>query len=101
MYKFKVGDEVQVNTGGQKGKKGKIEKIFLSKNMAIIGGVNVYKRHKKVSKNQPAGIHEIARPIDVSKISLICPKCKNLTKVKFSTEGNIKKRTCRKCGGTL
>lgn len=101
MYKFKIGDEVQVTLGGQKGKKGKIEKIFPDKNVAIVGGVNIYKRHKKVSKNQPAGIHEIARPLDVSKLSIICPKCKKLTRVKFTQEGQSKKRICKKCGGSL
>ncbi len=101
MFKYKVGDEIQVTMGSQKAKKGKIEKVFLKEGKVIVGGVNVYKRHKKVSRNQAAGIHEIARPMNVSMLTIICPKCKKPTRVGFEIEGKIKKRVCKKCKGTL
>ena len=72
MFKFKVGDEVKISMGKDKGKTGKIEKIITRENKIVVTGINVYKRHKKVSKNSPAGIYEITRPLDVSKITLIC-----------------------------
>ena len=101
MYKFKVGDEVKIITGKDKGKKGKVEKVLLKENKLVVTGVNLYKRHKKVTRNEPAGIFEITRPIAVSKIALICPKCQKITRVGFTIEGKTKKRICKKCKGVL
>lgn len=101
MFKFKVGDEVKIITGKDKGKKGKVEKIFLKENKLVVNGVNIYKRHKKVTRNEPAGIFEITRPIDIAKIALICPKCQKLTRIGFVTEGKTKKRICKKCKGVI
>ena len=99
MFKFKVGDEVLVPAGRDKGKKGKIEKVLQKENKVVVSQVNIYKRHRKVTKSQPAGIYEIARPIDVANIAIICPKCGKATRVGFVTEGKIKTRICKKCQG--
>lgn len=101
MFKFKLGDEVKISIGKDKGKTGKIEKIITRENKLVVTGINIYKRHKKVSKNNPAGIYEITRPIDVSKITLICPKCQKLTRVGFILDAKTKKRVCKKCKGVL
>lgn len=99
MFKYKAGDEVQVITGKDKGKKGKIEKVLKRENKITVAGVNVYKRHRKVTRNQKAGIYEITRPILVSKVALICPKCGKPTRVGTTIEGKIKVRICKKCKG--
>jgi large subunit ribosomal protein L24 len=101
MYKFKIGDELLVTTGKDKGKKGKIEKVLARVNKVVISGVNIYKRHRKVTKNQAAGIYEITRPLDVAKVALICPKCQKQTRAGFIFEGKVKKRICKKCKGVL
>lgn len=101
MFKFKVGDEALVTTGRDKGKKGKIEKVYLSENKVIVSGVNIYKRHRKVTRTQPAGIYEIARPLSVANIAIVCPKCGKPTRVGFVMEGKIKVRICKKCQGRL
>lgn len=101
MFKFKKSDEIIVTGGRDKGKKGKIEKVILSENKVVVSGVNVYKRHRKVSRTQPAGIYEITRPMDISKVSIICPKCSKQTKVGFKIEGQKKIRICKKCNGSL
>ena len=101
MYKFKVGDEVQVMAGRDKGKKGKIEKVYKKENKIVIAGVQIYKRHRKVTRTQPAGIYEIARPLSTSTVAIICPKCGKPTRVGFLMEGKIKVRICKKCQGRL
>lgn len=101
MFKFKVGDEVIVTNGRDKGKKGKIEKVLISQNSLIVAGVNIYKRHKKVSQKQKAGIYETTKPIGTAKIALICPKCGKITRVAFSMDGKVKIRICSKCKGRL
>lgn len=101
MFKFKIGDEVLVTMGRDKGKKGKVEKVFARENRLLVTGVNLYKRHKKVSRNRPAGIFEITRPIETAKVAIICSKCLKPTRVGFTFDGNNKKRICKKCGGSL
>ncbi|HSX19094.1 MAG TPA: 50S ribosomal protein L24 [Candidatus Saccharimonadales bacterium] len=101
MFKYKVGDQVQVTTGKDKSKKGKIEKVLTKENKIIVSGVNLYKRHRKVSANQPAGIYEITRPMLASKVAIICPKCNKLTRVGFKIEGKTKVRVCKKCKGQI
>lgn len=101
MFKFKVGDEILVTAGRDKGKKGKIEKVFQKENKITVAGINIYKRHRKVTRTQPAGIYEITRPMPVANIAIICPKCTKLTRVGFTLEGKIKSRICKKCQGRL
>lgn len=101
MLKLKVGDQVAVIAGKDKGKKGKIEKIFKRENKIIIAGVNVYKRHRKATKSRGSGIYEFPRPLIANNVSLICPKCTKKTKVGFETESKIKYRICKKCKGRL
>lgn len=101
MFKFKVGDEVLITAGRDKSKKGKIEKIFLKENKVVVAGVNTYKRHRKVTRTQPAGIYEISRPLPVANIAIICPKCSKVTRVAFLMEGKTKNRICKKCKGVI
>lgn len=101
MNKYKIGDEVQVTTGRDKGKKGKIEKVLAKENKIIVTAVNVYKRHRKVTRRLPAGIYEITRPILASKVAIICPKCGKTTRIGFTIEGKTKIRICKKCKGRM
>lgn len=101
MFKYKVGDEVLITAGRDKGKKGKIDKVYLKENKVVVSGVNIYKRHRKVTRTQPAGIYEIARPLSVANIAIICPKCGKPTRVGFTMEGKTKVRICKKCQGRL
>lgn len=97
MFKFKVGDEVIVSVGRDKGQKGKIEKVLENESKVVVNNVNVYKRHRKVTRNQPAGIFEVSRPISVSKVAVICPKCSKPTRIGFEIKGTTKERVCKKC----
>lgn len=101
MFKFKKGDEVQITAGRDKGKRGKVEKVMISENKLIITGVNIYKRHKKVTRTQSAGIYEITRPIPTANIVLICPKCNRMTRVGFKKDAKGKNRICKKCQAVI
>ena len=98
MIKFKVGDKIKVTIGKDKGQEGQIEKIFSKEMLAVIPNVNIYKKHVKGIPGQKGGIYEIPRPLAFSKIALICPKCKKITRVGFDKVGEDKLRVCRKCG---
>ena len=53
---FKVGDEVVVITGSDKGKKGKIIKTLKNENKVIVEGVHIVKKHQKPTGNETGGI---------------------------------------------
>jgi large subunit ribosomal protein L24 len=102
ITKLKKGDEVMVVAGKDNGKKGKIEKVFSKANKVLVSGVNLYKRHLKArSQNQPSEIITITKPLPVSNVILVCPKCHQQTRVGFKIEKNNKRRTCKKCGVEL
>ena len=53
---FKVGDEVVVITGSDKGKTGKIVKTLRDENKVIVEGVNIVKKHQKATAQETGGI---------------------------------------------
>ncbi|RLC32836.1 50S ribosomal protein L24 [Candidatus Woesebacteria bacterium] len=97
MLKLKTGDSVKITAGKDKGRKGKIEKVFPKQTKALIPGVNIYKKHVKGQQGQKGGIYDIPRPLDFAKIALICPKCKKVTRVGFKIVEKNKSRVCKKC----
>lgn len=101
MLKFKIGDTIKITSGKDKGRKGKIEKIFPKKGKVLAQGLNIYKKHVKGSQGQKGGIYEVPRPLSFNKIVLICPKCKKMTRVGFKIVEKDKVRVCRKCGKEL
>lgn len=100
--KLKKGDTIVVALGKDKGRTGKIEKIFPKNNLVLVPGLNIYKKHlKKKDEKNPGGIVEVSRPLAVSKLVLICPKCKLKTRVGYKVTKKGKKRVCKKCQQTI
>lgn len=96
--KLKKGDNIIVTSGKDRGKKGKIERVFIKKNEVLVSGVNIYKRHLRArGEGKPGGIIDIVKPLKVCKVSLICPKCNQKTRVGFKILKEEKIRICRKC----
>lgn len=96
--RFSKGDEVQVVVGKDKGKTGKIEKLFPRLGKVLVTGINQYKRHMKArSQRQPSEIITITKPLPVANVQLVCPKCKLITRIGYSFENDQKARICRKC----
>ena len=89
---FKVGDEVVVIAGSDKGKKGKIIKTLKNENRVIVEGVRVAKKHQKPTGQESGGIIEIERPIDASNVMLIDPKTKERTRVGHTTDEKTGKK---------
>lgn len=100
--KLKKGDEIIVILGKDKGKKGKIEKVFPKDSTVKIPDINVYKKHEKKRDDQhPGGIIAFNKPLNVSKVALICPKCGKMTRVGYRIIKNVKERFCKKCEQTI
>lgn len=100
--KIKKGDQVVVISGDDKGKVGKVIKVFPEKERIIVEGVNIVKRHRRfISADKPHGIVEMPAPIHISNLMLLCPNCGKKTRVGFRFEGEKKVRFCKKCNETI
>ena len=94
--KIKSGDTVKVIAGDHKGTEGKVLKVFVDKNKAIIEGVNMVKKHTKPSAQNPqGGIVEKEAPMHLSNLSLLTSKGE-ATRVGFKMEGDKKVRFSKK-----
>jgi large subunit ribosomal protein L24 len=100
--KLKKGDNVKVVIGKDKGKDGKIEKVFPKIGKVLVTNVNQYKRHLKArSQNQPSEIVTLTKPLPEENVMLICPKCHKETRVGYKIEKNVKSRICKKCNSEV
>jgi large subunit ribosomal protein L24 len=80
--KILKNDTVLVITGNDRGKTGKVLKVFPKKNRIIIEGINIRKRHTKPSqKNPQGGILEKEAPIHVSNVMILDPKTNEPTRL--------------------
>lgn len=88
---LKIGDEVVVITGSDKGKKGKIISIDRKKDRVVVEGVHIVKKHQKGNGQTTGGILEVEAPIHVSNVMIIDPKSKKRTRIGHTTDKNNKK----------
>ena len=84
--------------GKDRGRDGKIERVYTKQNRVMISGINVYKKHIKKSEQFPkGGVAELPRPISAANVALICSKCEKPTRIGFEIAKNKKYRICKKC----
>ena len=127
---IRKGDTVVVLAGKDAGKRGTVERVvnqtasptavrsaFRRGSSAggvkvVVEGINVAKRHTKprqsagrtdrMPKIQQGGIFDIAQPIPVSKVMLVCPNCSRPTRIAHATlENGRRVRVCRHCNQQL
>ena len=95
--KIKTGDLVRVIAGDDKGQEGKVQKVFIEKNKAIVEGVNMVSKHNKPSAASPqGGIVKKEAAIHISNLALIDPKSGKTTRVGLRKEGDKKVRFSKK-----
>ena len=73
---IKKGNQVQVLSGKDKGKKGEVIEIFLSKNRAKVKGINIIKKHEKTTKEKKGGIISKENYIHISNLKNLDEKNK-------------------------
>ena len=83
--RIKVGDEIEVVAGNDKGVRGTVQRVDHNKNRVVIAGVNIVKKHQKPQQGGrgqvQGGIIEFEAPIDISNIMLVCPQTNEPTRV--------------------
>ena len=94
-FKLKTGDLVKVIAGANKGSEGKIVKVLVKKDRAIVEGVNMVSKNVKPSAQNPqGGQNKFEAPIHISNLMLL-EKGKT-TRVGFRIEGDKKVRFSKK-----
>lgn len=101
--RIRHNDTVEVLSGEDRGKRGRVLAVFPERSRAIVEGVNFIKRHTKPNRNNPkGGIVEKEASVHLSNLMLICPKCNTRTKVRTDrVEGGARVRLCRSCGEVI
>jgi large subunit ribosomal protein L24 len=105
---LRSGDRVIVLTGKDAGKQGEVERL-VRPDRVVVAGVNIARKHQKPSARQgrndrqprvqQGGIIDVARPLHVSNVMVICAECGEPTRIKHQTQENGSRiRVCARCG---
>jgi len=100
---IKKGDTVEVISGKDVGKRGKVLSVMPKTGKVIVEGVNMVTKHMKPrGLNQPGGIIKQESPLYACKVMLVCKKCNKKTRIgKRILEDGTKVRVCKVCGETF
>ena len=111
--KIRQGDTVQVLSGKDRGKRGRVIQALPRQGRVVVENLNVVKRHTRPrpirdssrmggTQIQPGGVIEKAAPIDVSNVMLVCPTCGLPTRVGYKFKDvkgeTVKVRICKRAG---
>lgn len=102
MARVRKDDFVEVISGKDKGRTGKVLKIFPAEDKCLVEKVAVAKRHQKARQaGAPAGIIEKAMKIHLCKVMPLDPKSKKPSRVRMVTKGDKKVRHYVKSGEAI
>jgi len=102
--KIRKGDTVEVISGRfeDKGKRGEVIRVLPDQALVVVQGVNMRKKHQRrvemQGRSMTPGIISFEAPVSISNVMLVCPECKEPTRVNISRkdEGDAQ-RVCKKC----
>ena len=100
-FKIKKGDSVIVIAGKDKGKSGSVTSVLKEKERVLVQGVNIMKRHRKATQENPGKIEEIEASIHISNVAHVDPETGKATRVKYKIEDGVKKRISVVSGSLL
>ena len=101
---IRKNDQVEVISGRDRGKRGKVLRVVPSRARAIVERVNMIKRHTRPNPQQniKGGVVERESSIDLSNLMVICPECDKKTRSRRKTLADGRKvRTCAACEGVI
>jgi large subunit ribosomal protein L24 len=99
---IKHNDTVKVITGRDKGKEGRVLRVFPDKGRLLVEHVMIVKKHVRPNpqRNIKGGIAEQESSIAISNVQLVCASC-GPVRIGHEMRGDRKVRVCKKCGTTL
>src|ERR1700743_2833544 len=100
---IKRNDTVKVITGRDKGKQGRVLRVFPGSGKVLVEHVGMVKKNVRPNpqKNIKGGIAEQESPISISNVMLMCKSCNRPVRVGHEHHGDRKVRVCKRCGNTL
>lgn len=85
-------------SGKDRGKEGKIVKVMPKRNLIMVEGLNLHKKHARARQSDKKGeVVLVPGPVNLSRVQLICPNCSKPARVGFEIGGDSKVRICKKC----
>jgi len=113
--KIRKGDTVHILAGKDRGKQGRVLEARPGERRVIVENLNIVKQHRKPramrdssrmggQQVQPGGVFDVANPIPVSNVMVVCPTCNRATRVGYefreTKDGPRKVRVCKRadCG---
>lgn len=101
---IRKNDQVEVLSGKDRGKRGKVLRIMPARSRAIVERINMLKRHTRPNpqRNIKGGVVEREASLHVSKLMVVCPECNKSTRVRHKELSDGRKvRTCADCDGVI
>lgn len=96
--KLKTGDTVEVLSGRDKGKRGKITQFFRTEQLVVVDGINIRFKHLRARRRGEVGQRvQFAAPLPMAKVQLVCPHCSARTPVAAKIVEDKRVRSCKKC----
>ena len=100
-HKIKKNDQVQIMTGKDRGKSGRVLRVDRDRGRVVIEGLNMVKKTMRPKgQNQKGGISSVEAALAISNVQILCKKC-GPTRIGLRAEKGVKVRFCKKCGGDL
>lgn len=100
--KLKTGDNVVVISGKDRGRKGKIIRVFPKVGNVVVEGMNIRKKHvRPKQQGQKGQVAQMPAPFSASNTMLFCETCKKGVRVGYKVEETKKLRICKKCKAVL
>jgi large subunit ribosomal protein L24 len=95
---IRKNDEVQVISGKDRGKRGRVVNVLPDKNRVMVEGVARATKHSHPTKRVPqGGIIQQEMFIDLSNVQIVCKACGKATRIGHRLEHGVKARICRRC----
>lgn len=96
--KIKKNDVVKMLAGKDRGKTGKVTRVFPEEKKVTVENLNLVKKHNRPRREGEKGQRvEVPRRVDISNVALVCPKCGKAARVGYSISSQEKHRICKKC----
>ena len=102
--RIRKNDQVVVIAGRDRGKRGKVLRVFPSRNRVIVERINMIKRHTRPNPQQniKGGLIEREASIEVSNLMIVCGECDRPTRLRHKRLNDGRKvRICHQCEGVI
>jgi large subunit ribosomal protein L24 len=100
--KIRKNDNVKIISGKDRGKSGKVLKVFVEDERILVEGVNMRKKHERAKRQDKKGeVTTRPAPVSIANAMVVCPKCGKPSRIGYKIDGKQKARVCKKCSAEI